>query len=216
MYNSFNYPSATEQNTIFSTIIDTAKIAVSKFAKTYAHLFTREEVEDIAGDAILKAVRYYNSFDREKGTLRTWVSSIASNCVIDAADSKRKRLPISCSVYSENVKNGEEFGVGDFCDERYGFNPELWDMLSEYDAEKDLYRKEFEECVNTQCSKLNEQNRRFIKWTREGYGTQEMAEEEGCSASAAAKRLWGIRQALKGPLSEIAYEFGVSCRKYVS
>ena len=46
-----------------------------------------------------------------------------------------------------------------------------------------------------------------------GDSPKDMARSEGCSANAAAKRVWVIRQALQKPLSKIADEFGISTKK---
>ena len=38
----------------------------------------------------------------------------------------------------------------------------------------------------------------------DGYAPKDMALTEGCSANAAAKRIWVIRQTLREPISKIA------------
>ena len=208
MTNSLNYPSATEQNTIYTT----AQKAVSVFAKKFSYRLTKEDIEDIASDTYIRSISYYESYDRRKASLKTWVSTIAHNCVIDAVSYKEKRLPISCSIYAKNSENGEEFGV----DERCGVSPEVRNRLSEYDADKELLQKELEACVRLEYSKLKEKSQRVIRWKEAGYGPQEIAEEEGCSSNAAAKRLWGARQSLKKRLAKTTGEFCFYSKKCAS
>jgi RNA polymerase sigma factor (sigma-70 family) len=196
-------------------IIDNANIAVARIAKCYTakrgliNLFTKEDIEDIACNTICKAWRSFASFNPDKAQLSTWVSRIAVNCVIDAVDYKIKHLPISGELFEKDPKSGEETGEEEYCDKRKGFNPEVRDMLSEYDAEKELSQKEFETCVKEECSKLSEKNQRFERWLEEGYTPKEMAAMEGCTADAAAKRLWFIRKTLKKSIGEVAKEFGI-------
>ena len=197
------------------TIIDNANIAVARIAKSYTskngfnNLFTKEDIEDIACDTIFRACRSFATFNPAKAQLSTWVSRIAANCVIDALDYKIKHSPISCELFKEDPEDGEEISEEEHFDKRKGFNPEVRDMHSEYDAEKELSQKEFETCVKEECSKLSEKNQRFERWLEEGYTPKEMAAMEGCTADAAAKRLWFIRKTLKKPIGEIAGEFGI-------
>ena len=196
-------------------IIDNANIAVARIAKFYTTKkgfiiqFTKEDIEDIACNTIYKAWRSFASFNPAKAQLSTWVSRIAANCFLDAVDYKIKHLPISAEKFEIDPQSGDEINEEEYCDKRKGFNLEVGNMLSEYDAEKELSQKEFETCVKEQCSKLSEKNRRFELWLEEGYTPKEMAAMEGCTADAAAKRLWFIRKTLKKPIGEIAEEFGI-------
>ena len=200
-------------------IIDNANIAAARFAKSYTdklgirNLFTREDIEDIAGTTICKACRSFGCYNPARGKLSTWVSSIASNCVIDAVDYKIKHLPISGELFAENRESGDEYCADEYCDERKGFTPKVWDLLSEYEADKELNQQEFERCVRAEISKLSEKNQRFERMLEKGETPKTMALVEDCTADAAAKRVWVIRQTLKQPVAEIADEFGISSKK---
>ena len=197
-------------------IIKYANLAVAKFSKSRVNsigfsprFFTKEDLEDIVGNVIYKACRYFPSFDSSKSELINWVWRIAINCVIDAVDYKIKHRPISYSLYAENSESGEEFNMDEVCDERCGFNPEVWDMLSEYDADRDLNQKELFACMNGLCAKLSVKNQRYEKWLEEGTSPKEMAAMDGCTPNAVSKRIWVIRQTLSNPAAEIAKEFGI-------
>ena len=95
-------------------LIATANTAVARFAYLFnsksgcRNFFTREDIEDIAGTAILKAWRSIDSFNPERAKLSIWVNRIAINCAKDAVDYKMKRLFISESMYVKGKDDDEE------------------------------------------------------------------------------------------------------------
>ena len=204
--------SAAEQQKIISS----AHVAVSVFVYSYTNklgnrrFFTKEDIEDIAGDVIYKACRSYDRYDSEKSSLKTWISHIAFNCVKDATDYRMKRIGLSEPMYSENSKD-DEYNIVDTPDPKKGFNSSVWDLVSEYSADKDINRKEFEEEVMGKVSKLSDKNKKFFSMlVDEKLTPKDMAKREGCTANAAAKRIWDIRHALKTAIAETAREFGLS------
>ena len=190
------------------SIINAANLSVSCFAKAFCdklgrkHFFTQEDIEDIAGVVILKAWRSYETFDPEKGKIATWIKTIAFNCVKDAIKYKIKRLPISYSLYAENPETGDEYCVDEYCDENHGLHSEKSEMLCEFSADSGILQKEFEISVKQEVSKLSEKNQRFADMLIEGYAPREMAIIEGCTANAASKRIWEIRQTLRPLLAK--------------
>ena len=204
--------SAAEQQKIISS----AHVAVSVFVYSYTNklgnrrFFTKEDIEDIAGDVIYKACRSYDRYDSEKSSLKTWISHIAFNCVKDAIDYRMKRIGLSEPMYSENSKD-DEYNIVDTPDPKKGFNSSVWDLVSEYSADKDINRKEFEEEVMGKVGKLSDKNQKFFSMlVDEKLTPKDMAKREGCTANAAAKRIWDIRHALKTAIAETAREFGLS------
>ena len=197
-------------------IISSAHVAVSVFVYSYTNklgnrrFFTKEDIEDIAGDVIYKACRSYDRYDSEKSSLKTWISHIAFNCVKDAIDYRMKRIGLSEPMYSENSKDDDEYNIVDTPDPKKGFNSSVWDLVSEYSADKDINRKEFEEEVMGKVSKLSDKNKKFFSMlVDEKLTPKDMAKREGCTANAAAKRIWDIRHALKTAIAETAREFGL-------
>jgi RNA polymerase sigma-70 factor (ECF subfamily) len=171
-------------------IINTSKITVSclfnnEFIKS-KNYFSQADIDDIANETVLKVCRSYHRFNPERAKLSTWIRKIAYNCIVDAIQDSIKRQ---------------------FVDKDCEFVAETRDMISEYNAEKELCRKEFEERVEAACSHLSEKNRRFKNLLVLEYAPREMAEIEGCTPNAASKRVWDIRNALQEPLSAIASEF---------
>ena len=121
-----------------------------------------------------------------------------------------KRIGLSEPMYSENSKD-DEYNIVDTPDPKKGFNSSVWDLVSEYSADKDINRKEFEEEVMGKVSKLSDKNKKFFSMlVDEKLTPKDMAKREGCTANAAAKRIWDIRHALKTAIAETAREFGLS------
>ena len=197
-------------------IISTANVAVSVHVNSFTaklpnkYFFTKEDIEDLAGEVIYKACRSFDRFDSKKSSLKTWVSRIALNCVKDALDYRMKRIGLSEPMFSESSKDDEEYNKAETSDPKKGFDTSVWDLVSEYSADKDINQKEFEEEVMGKVGTLSDKNQKFFSMLfDEELTPKEMAEREGCTANAAAKRIWDIRQALKAFLSETAREFGL-------
>ena len=204
--------SAAEQRAIIST----ANVAVSVHANSITaklpnkYFFTNEDIEDLAGEVIYRACRSFDSFDSEKSSLKTWVSRIALNCVKDALDYRMKRIGLSEPMFSESSKDDDEYNKVETSEFKKGFDTSVWDLVSEYSADKDINREEFEETVMGEVGKLSDKNQKFFSMlVDEELTPKEMAEREGCTANAAAKRIWDIRHALKTSIAETAREFGL-------
>ena len=204
--------SAAEQRAIIST----ANVAVSVHANSITaklpnkYFFTNEDIEDLTGEVIYRACRSFDRFDSEKSSLKTWVSRIALNCVKDALDYRIKRIGLSEPIFSESSKDDDEYNKVETSEFKKGFDTSVWDLVSEYSADKDIYRKEFEETVMGEVGKLSDKNQKFFSMlVDEELTPREMAEREGCTANAAAKRIWDIRHALKTSIAETAREFGL-------
>ncbi len=206
--------SAAEQRAIIST----ANVAVSVHANSITakfpnkYFFTKEDIEDLTGEVIYRACRSYDRFDSEKSSLKTWVSRIALNCVKDALDYRMKRIGLSEPMFSESSKDDDddEYNKAETSKIKKGFDTSVWNLVSEYSADKDINRKEFEEEVMGKVGKLSDKNQKFFSMlVEEELTPKEMAEREGCTANAAAKRIWDIRHALKGSIAETARDFGL-------
>ena len=195
------------------TILNSSRIAVYRLLNERfsgcRKYFSQEDINDIVSDTVFKACRSFHCFNPDKAQLSTWISRIALNCVKDAIAASIRRQPISCSIFTENPQDGSEYNVEEYFDKQRGFIPEIRAMFSEYDAEKELEQKEFEQQVDSARSELSEKNQRFANWLVQGYSPREIAEMEGCTPNAASKRAFDIRKALKEPLSAIADEYEI-------
>ena len=206
---SFSSLSVAEQH----NLIATANAAVVRFARLFAdklgnrHFFSREDIEDIAGNTIMKVWRAMDSYDPEKGTLSTWVGRIAANCVKDAVDYKMKRLPVSGSMYAKRKKDDEECGA-----DEYIMDSEVLNTLSENSADGRVLHSGLKERIDEEVASMSDKRRRIAYMMSMGYSAKEIAEAEGCSCNAVYKCVWDIRDALKKALSEWCDDSGrVAC-----
>ena len=176
-----------------------AKAAVSVFsAEKFSGFFSKEDLEDIVGDTMLKASRSIESYN-PKFALSTWVSKIAVHCVLDAARAKGNRGPISEPMI-EIDENGDECNVIAI----YG------NSGREYEADRNVDYDDFERSVRTVTDSVEgKTNRLFLEMIEDGLSPKEMAAKTGCTADAAAIRKCKILKGIKEPIRRIALEFDV-------
>ena len=198
-------------------LLTSAQFAVARYARAYSarcgrsRIFTKEDEEDIVGIALLRIFRFFDKFDPGKAQLSTWVNRIALNCLRDALADKIKRQPISEPLEVILPGTDDEVAEDEVCDPKRGFNPSLNYLLYEYEADKEINRREFEGGVREQIARLSEKNQEFLEAMEAGDKPRDLAVKFGCTPSAAATRGHRIRQALREPLARLADEFDVHC-----
>lgn len=64
------------------------------YSFVYYKVLHREQAEDVTSETFLKALSKINSFDVEKGSLLTWLYTIARNTVIDHARVKKETVDL--------------------------------------------------------------------------------------------------------------------------
>ena len=80
------------------SIIDNA---VSYFNATHSHPFTKEEVEDISQDIIIRVMERFDQFNPSKSSLSTWISRVTHNYCVDVL----KATPSVSFVPFDDVMN---------------------------------------------------------------------------------------------------------------
>ena len=185
-------------------LIAAANAAVARFARLFAakignkDFFTREDMEDMAATAVMKACGAMDRYDPERATLATWVGRIAANCVKDAVDYKMKRLCISAPMYTErNDEEGDEFGA-----DEYAHDAGILDRMSVNDTDSRVLQAELQERINDEVAKMTDKRKRIARMLNAGYSPQEMAEAEGCTTTAVYMCIWNIRETLRHALEE--------------
>lgn len=197
------------------TIISNATCTVAKLSKYYSsgtgfeRFFSKQDIEDITCNAICKACCSFSSFDPKKGKLSSWVSTIASNCVIDAVNYKIKRIPISYSLTLENGVNGDEFERDEVCYPQSGFNSDITELHRDWEADAACERNEFAEEVEMAISSLSERGQRVERMSLAGYAPREIAAMEGCTPNAISVLLNKNHKEMRESLSDFAEEMGL-------
>lgn len=197
------------------TIINNATCTVARFSRYYTarlalgRFFSEQDIEDITQDAICRACCFYSSFDPEKGKLSTWVTTIATNCVIDAVDYRIKRLKISFPLILKNDVDGDEFERDEVCDPRKGFNTDMADIYCDWEADTIYERAEIAEAVGKAICSLPERSRKIERMSLAGYEPREIAEMEDCTSNAISICLYKNHSKMKDSLSDFADEYGL-------
>ena len=66
---------------------DFAEVYEREYSYVYNYIYMqvmhRENTEDLVSDIFMRAMSHYDSFDPSKASVRTWLCTIARNCLID-------------------------------------------------------------------------------------------------------------------------------------
>ena len=191
--------SAAEQH----NLITNANLTVARFANLVAaklgnkYFFSREDIEDMASEAIMKAWRSIDSYDPTKAKLSTWVSRIAVNCVKDTVGYRMRRMSISGSMYIKTRKKESESGVDEVI-----LDPMVLNTMSENGADGRILQAELKGRICDVVSEMSDKRKRVAHLLNVGYSPKEIAKTEGCTPNAASKCIWDIREALRSALAE--------------
>ena len=148
--------------------------------KQFTKYFTKEEVEDMVGEVVFKTWRARNTFDEEKGTLNTWVWTIAKNTVRTTAMAKRNRSGMVERIEDEVIPLDTMFENSGYVEE---------------DTDSKLLQREM---VDGFFAKLrDERDKRFLNWQIEGLTAEEMAKREGTTKQNVYLILCRMRQRLR-------------------
>ena len=143
--------------------------------KQFNQYFSREEIEDMISEVVLRMWRARDSFQEEKGGLPTWVGTIARNVVKSTAKSKSKRSDISDSMDDEVAS--------------------VVRARKEFDADAHLLKEEARDRLFARLK--SERDKRFLTWRLEGYDADEIAEKEGISVKKVYMALFHMRERLR-------------------
>ena len=123
--------------------------------KCFKNYFPGAEIEDMISEVVEKMLRARDRFDPDKGSVFTWVWTIAKNTVRTHAQSRKVRLD-------------------------YLLSPSLFKGEPSY-ADQELLNQEMQEDLYARLH--SERDRRFLSWKIAGMEAQEMALRAGISVN---------------------------------
>ena len=160
---------------------------VSYFAAHSGKRLSREDLEDMAQDAFLKAVKYHGSFNPVKCSKpQVFGNRIAEN--------------IKADLMNRLKKHNETFTDLEYCDEdgdEYVPHHIAEYRGDEFKANRAVEKAEMEELISKAIESLNEGYQEILWLCLQGYKTGEIAEQLGLDLKAAYVRLCKAKKALR-------------------
>jgi len=185
------YVSFGNQNFSGDELTKIAQRAVYGILKGNAKLhLSVDDIEDVCQDVLYKMLKARSAFDPNRASVRTWVSKIAYNCIVDTVE-KRVRGPKTISLTP--IMDG-------YNDEDCRTN--LVDLLARADADFECVTDI--ELVNQAKASLSKKHRLVLELRDAGYKPSAIADELGITPNAASILLNRARKAL---MEKLGYRF---------
>lgn len=169
-------------NIDFKDYWPTAEKAVKSFANTvFPGFFSEAELDELVGDVVERMWKYREKYDGNKSSVATWVSVIARNIILTAAEkeSRRRSLFSSMPLGEREDENGDVLG----------FVPVAGD-----ETDADLLGDDTERAFRESLSLPRD--RRLFDLLVAGYDAAEMAESEHVNINAIYTALCHLRKRL--------------------
>ena len=174
----------------YQDIFDGVLTNVNCFASRGGTGLTREDIQDLAQDAFLRAVLYHDSFKPELSRKpQDFGNRIAENCKKDAFTRAGKHLAAFTSMEAGD-EDGEEFiprGIAGY-------------RGDEFEADRNLERKELEDRVSRAIDTLGETSQTIVSLSLQGYKTSAIAKRLGLDLRTTYTRLSRAKAALRKAL----------------
>lgn len=158
----------------------------------FDNCFYYDEIQDIRQTALIKAFRYFNSFDPQKGTMRDWASSIAYKCCIDYLANRKRYYSRYLHDTYKYVSNGTREKD---CVLKYGKS--IFDTIDDNIRMISNTGKEQKEWLNNHIGCLPENRRTILEWTLDGVKPKEIAGMLGCTPNKVSIDLHRTKKDLK-------------------
>ena len=116
---------------------DFAEVYEQEYSYVYNYIYMqvmhRENTEDLVSDIFMRAMSHYDSFDPSKASVRTWLCTIARNCLIDYFRKNGRRK-------TENLDDvAEPSAVDEYSILKNPINQEVYRLLEKLsDDEREL------------------------------------------------------------------------------
>lgn len=194
------FTAANGESAAYQDIFEGILTNIRCFAATSGKRIRKEDLEDMAQDAFLKAVLYGKSFNPDKCRKpQDFGNRIAENCKVDALNSISRHDATFTDVEFRD-EDGDEFAPTYIS----GYRGD------EYEADKEVEMKETEELVCKAIETLSKDYQEVLYLSLQGYKTGEIAEQLGIEPGIAYTRLSRAKAALRKVLrEEYGDEFGL-------
>ena len=145
-------------------------------------------VDDLVQETALKALQYWDTFDRSKSKLETWVSRLARQRLADAVKRERGMVPLE-----HRKRDGKEYVYYRYID---GIAPG-------YEADREMETREAVDLIQEAIDALPESQGNILGLSMdEGLKPRHIAERTGYTADAATVLLCRARKAVRRRLGD--------------
>ncbi len=170
-----------------------------------------QDAEECVNDLFVAVWQEIDTFDANRGTLRTWLTMRAKYIALD----RRRQL---CRRQTHTMQSTDELGQWNGTDGRSGRSISNWgydvdgrtmtSLYQEVSMEHLLEQSERREELRQALATLPELDRfliyqRYFKFS----STEELAAKTGLTRHAVDTRLWRARKSLRETLKDHAYEY---------
>lgn len=200
-YDNTNATYMTEKGEIIlgQDIIDAAATAAEILYRKNRKRVPTLEMSDLFSETVCRAIAGIRRFDSDRACLKTWVSRIALNYLIDFEGREKRRTSLFCSS-SEVDERGEDY-----------VSPQIAGYRGdEFEADRDLRTKETLDEIDGSVAKQPESRRMVLKLAADGFKPREIAEITGWDANKVSVLLCRGRKALARSLSGTLKEMGIA------
>ncbi len=184
----------------YQDIFEGVLVNVNYLAAHGGSSLSKEDIQDLAQDAFLRAVLYHGSFKPELCRKpQDFGNRIAENCKRDALQ-KAERLSGRFARLESTDFDGDEYVPMEIACCR----------SDEFEADRAIETEELEDRVSRAIGTLREPDRTLVTMSLEGYKTGEIAERLGLDPGITYTRLCRAKKALRKALgADFMDDFGL-------
>ena len=180
-------------------VIDAARTSAEVLYRKSKRHYPTLELDDLFNETVCRSLEGIHRFDSRKASLKTLVSRIALHYLIDFQRRENKRTSMFDSFTREG-KDGKEYVSAQI--EAY--------RGDEFEADRDLRRKETLDEIDGAFAKLCESRGMVLRLAGEGFKPREIAEITGWDANKVSVLLCRGRKDLAGLLDGTLKEMGIA------
>lgn len=183
----------------YNEVFEGIRKNVEVYGKNGGRCMSEMDLEDIAQDSFLRAIRSHEGYDDTKSLPSTWGSRIADNCEKDTFTSvQRHGFTFSSLESEEDSDTGLPYRFGGY-------------RGDEFEVDREMKSSEAMDLIEKAIMDLPENYREVIELASKGVEPATMAEVIGCSPEDVYRWLNRARKALKKILGrEFLGEYGIS------
>lgn len=163
-FTNAKYLTSNDETILGQDLINACRTSAEVFFHRCRKSLPTLDLEDYFLDVFDKALSGLSGFDSRKASLKTWVSKIAWNRLLDFVDSEKRRTSLF-SPFTMTDEEGDEYVAPQIS----GYRGD------EFEADRELLTAEAIDTVEKACSKLCESRRLVVELTKEGYKPREIA-----------------------------------------